>query len=155
MDQSRNFLESRTALVIVSALAMVLFLLTNLPWQLDDYDQAKQAFTSFEMIKEGHWLYQRTPHERVATKPPLIGWISSGIFSVTRSWAIAWRLPSLLSAIALSMLLFRADSVYGAVGGLKEQALRFSRQLETELLLLEPERQRDPAPGHGGADQQP
>jgi 4-amino-4-deoxy-L-arabinose transferase-like glycosyltransferase len=103
---------------IISVLAGALFLATNLPWQLDDYDQAKQAYTSFEMVKEGHWLYQHTPHERIATKPPLIGWISSGIFSVTRSWAIAWRLPSLLSAIALSILLFRAGSVYGAVAGL-------------------------------------
>jgi len=26
---------------------LCLFALTNLPWQLDDYDQAQQAFTSF------------------------------------------------------------------------------------------------------------
>ena len=105
--------------MVVSALAIVLFLITNLPWQLDDYDQAKQAFTSFEMIKEGHWLYQRTPHERVATKPPLIGWISAGLFVTTRSWDVAWRLPSLLAAGALSIFLFRAaTSAYGAFAGL-------------------------------------
>lgn len=103
---------------VVSALAAILFLTTNLPWQLDDYDQAKQAFTSFEMVKEGHWLYQRTPHERVATKPPLVGWISAGVFEMTRSWDLGWRLPSLGAAIALSIFLFRAGSVYGAAGGL-------------------------------------
>jgi 4-amino-4-deoxy-L-arabinose transferase-like glycosyltransferase len=97
---------------------MLLFLIANLPWQLDDYDQAKQAFTSFEMIKEGHWFYQRTPHERVATKPPLVGWISAGLFTLTRSWDMAWRLPSLLAAIALSILLFRsAAAVYGSIVG--------------------------------------
>jgi 4-amino-4-deoxy-L-arabinose transferase and related glycosyltransferases of PMT family len=90
-----------------------------LPWQLDDYDQAKQAFTSFEMIEEGHWFYQRTPREHVATKPPLVGWISAGVFSLTRLWDVAWRLPSLLAAIAISVLLFRAASLaYGAIAGL-------------------------------------
>ena len=113
-----SFLENTRAAWIVSAIALVLFLITNLPWQLDDYDQAKQAFTSFEMVKEGRWFYQHTPHERVATKPPLVGWISAGFFSLTRSWEIAWRLPSFLAAIAMSILLFRAArSAYGAIAG--------------------------------------
>jgi len=70
------------------------------------------------MVKEGHWLFQHTPHERIATKPPLVGWTSAAIFAVTRSWAIAWRLPSFAAAIALSILLFRAGKVYGAIGAL-------------------------------------
>src|ERR1700720_1540289 len=105
---AEEFLESKYTLWVVGTLAIILFLVTNLPWQLDDYDQAKQAFTSFEMIKEGHWFYQRTPHERVATKPPLVGWISAGTFAITRSWGVAWRLPSLLAALAISFILFRA-----------------------------------------------
>src|SRR4030095_13999386 len=101
------------------AIAIFLFLIGNLPWQLDDYDQAKQAFTSFEMIKEGHWFYQRAPQEHVATKPPLVGWISAGLFSLTRSWEVAWRLPSLLAAITIAILLFRTASVaYGKIAGL-------------------------------------
>src|SRR5207247_7398764 len=114
-----NLLQNKRTAWIVGALAILLFLVTNLPWQLDDYDQAKQAFTSFEMIKEGHWFYQQTPQERVATKPPLVGWISAGLFAMTRSWDVAWRLPSLLAAIAIAMLLFRAGtSAYGTVAGL-------------------------------------
>ena len=31
----------------LAVLMLVLFLVTNLPWQLDDYDQAKQAWTSY------------------------------------------------------------------------------------------------------------
>src|SRR4030095_8855247 len=66
------------------------------------------------MVKEGHWLYQQTPHERVATKPPLVGWISVALFTVTRSWEIAWRLPSLVAALALAVVLFRAaKEAYG------------------------------------------
>src|SRR5205085_2233411 len=103
----------------VAGLTMLLFAVANLPWQLDDYDQAKQAFTSFQMIKEGRWFYQQTPHEHVATKPPLVGWISAGLFEITGSWETAWRLPSFLGAIAIAMLLFRAaTSAYGAIPGL-------------------------------------
>ena len=111
-----SLLEDRRMLWIVATLIVVLFAIANLPWQLDDYDQAKQAFTSFEVVKEGHWLYQHTPHERVATKPPLVGWISAALFAVTRSWEIAWRLPSLVAALALAFVLFRAaKEAYGRI----------------------------------------
>lgn len=113
-----RFLESPVTRWSLFALAAVLFAIGNLPWQLDDYDQAKQAFTSFEMVERGHWFYQHTPNWWVATKPPLVGWISAGLFQVTRSWELAWRLPSLLAAVALLALLVRAASVYGAVAAL-------------------------------------
>src|SRR6266571_1780825 len=116
VNPAGSFVENTLAAWIVSAIAVVLFLITNLPWQLDDYDQAKQAVTSFEMVKEGHWFYQHTPHERVATKPPLVGWISAALFAVMRSWEIAWRLPSLVAALALAFVLFRAaKDAYGKV----------------------------------------
>jgi 4-amino-4-deoxy-L-arabinose transferase-like glycosyltransferase len=114
LDMARSLLENRRTFWVVAALIVTLFAIGNLPWQLDDYDQAKQAFTSFEMVKEGHWLYQHTPHERVATKPPLVGWISAAVFAVTRSWEIAWRLPSLAAALVLALVLFRAaKDAYG------------------------------------------
>src|SRR5947199_2394590 len=116
---TKTLLEDRRTLWFVAGLTVLLFAVANLPWQLDDYDQAKQAFTSFQMIKEGRWFYQQTPHEHVATKPPLVGWISAGLFAVTRSWDTAWRLPSFLAAIAIAMLLFRAaTSAYGTIPGL-------------------------------------
>jgi 4-amino-4-deoxy-L-arabinose transferase-like glycosyltransferase len=55
----------------------------------------------------------------VATKPPLVGWISSALFAVTRSWEIAWRLPALLAALALAIVLFRAaKDAYGEIAAL-------------------------------------
>jgi 4-amino-4-deoxy-L-arabinose transferase-like glycosyltransferase len=118
LDMTANLLEDRRSLWVIAAFVIVLFAVGNLPWQLDDYDQAKQAFTSFQMIKEGRWFYQQTPHEHVATKPPLVGWFSAGLFAITRSWDTAWRLPSFLAAIAITMLLFRAaTSAYGAIAG--------------------------------------
>jgi len=118
LDMTKNMLEDRRTLWIDAGITILLFLIANLPWQPDDDDQAKQAFTSFEMIKEGRWFYQQTPHEHVATKPPLVGWISAGLFTLIRSWEVAWRLPSLLAAIGLSILLFRsASSAYGTIAG--------------------------------------
>ena len=119
LDMTNSLLESRRTLWVVASLTFLLFAISNLPWQLDDYDQAKQAFTSFQMIKEGRWLYQQTPHENLATKPPLVGWVSAGLFGLTRSWDLAWRLPSFLAAVALAIFLFRAaSSAYGPVAGL-------------------------------------
>jgi hypothetical protein len=118
-SRAQTILSSKRTVWIIAAISVLLFVIGNLPWQLDDYDQAKQAFTSFQMIKEGHWFYQQTPHEHVATKPPLVAWISAGLFRLTQSWDVAWRLPSFLAAVALALLLFRsADSAYGLPAGL-------------------------------------
>src|SRR5213075_977157 len=70
------------------------------------------------MVERGHWFYQHTPNWWVATKPPLVGWMSAAIFGATRSWELAWRLPSFLSAIALVIFVFRAASVYGIIAAL-------------------------------------
>ncbi|PYI98196.1 MAG: hypothetical protein DME98_05430 [Verrucomicrobia bacterium] len=111
-----SVLEDQRTIWVVVAVIFLLFLIGNLPWQLDDYDQAKQAFTSFQMIKEARWFYPQTPHEHVATKPPLVGWVSTGLFGLTQSWELSWRLPSLLAAIALAIFLFRAaSSAYGPI----------------------------------------
>ena len=116
---TKSLLEDKRTVWLVAAVTILLFLIANLPWQLDDYDQAKQAFTSFEMIKEERWFYQQTPREHVATKPPLVGWVSAGLFALTGSWEVSWRLPSLLAAIALSILLFRSASfAYASIAGL-------------------------------------
>jgi 4-amino-4-deoxy-L-arabinose transferase-like glycosyltransferase len=90
-------------------LVLTLFLFRNLPWRLDDYDQAKQAFSSLEAVQAGHWWFQHTPGYRlVATKPPFIGWISAGFYGLLGgNWEFAWRLPSFLAALAILVLLWR------------------------------------------------
>ncbi len=116
---SGHWLERPGTKWAVLCLIAGFFVITNLPWTLDDYDQAKQAYTSFEMVGQGHWLYQHTPNESVATKPPLVGWISAGLFEVTRWWEMAWRLPSFAAALVLLWLAAReATEAYGVVGGL-------------------------------------
>src|SRR5689334_23976304 len=101
-------LNTKTIPWLLAAVLLVLFSITNLPWELDGYDQAKQAWTSYEMVTEGHWFYQRTSDDQgLATKPPLTGWVSAAIYEVTRSWDIAWRLPSLICGGLIAWLLFR------------------------------------------------
>jgi 4-amino-4-deoxy-L-arabinose transferase-like glycosyltransferase len=146
MDASwaKNLLESSRTAWVISAIIVCLFALTNLPWHLDDYDQARQAFTSFEMIKEGHWFFQRSPHDKIAQKPPLIGWASAAIFAMTRSWDLAWRLPSFLAAVALGIILFRAAmAAYGAAAalialgafGLNMLSVRLATLVRTDMPL--------------------
>ena len=128
-----NLLDRRATYWFVAALSIVLFAITNLPWHLDEYDQAKQAFTSFEMVKQGHWIYQHTPNGWVATKPPLVGWISAGFFAVTRSWDLAWRLPSFLASLAFLILIARAALAYGRAAAFVA-ACAFSLNLFTPRL---------------------
>src|SRR5688572_14253225 len=98
---------------------IALFVTRNLPWHLDDYDQAKQAFTSYEMINEGQWLYQHTPTGRVATKPPLSGWISAGLYPLT-GWDLAWRIPPFAAALVALIVLWKTGTRLfgGSTGGL-------------------------------------
>jgi 4-amino-4-deoxy-L-arabinose transferase-like glycosyltransferase len=79
----------------------------NLPWHLDNYDQAKQAYVSYEIARGGDWWYQHTPQGDTATKPPLAGWLSLPFYWITGSWDLAWRLPGYLCTLALLLLLGR------------------------------------------------
>ena len=66
------------------------------------------------MVGQGHWLYQHTPNESVATKPPLVGWVSAALFEVTRWWEGAWRIPSFAAGVVLLWLIARwATAAYG------------------------------------------
>src|ERR1700746_2283930 len=118
MTENR-LVDGRTTWAL-GVLMLILFSVTNLPWELDDYDQAKQAWTSYEMVTEGHWFYQRTSDDQgLATKPPLTGWISAATYEITRSWDVAWRLPSLVCAGLIAFLLLRSASRgYGNIAGL-------------------------------------
>jgi 4-amino-4-deoxy-L-arabinose transferase-like glycosyltransferase len=116
---AERLLENRATVLIVSLLTIVLFALGNLPWQLGDYDQAKQAFTSWQLVTASRSLYQTTPNGKVATKAPLVAWTSALLYKVTRWWEFAWRAPSFAAAVAIAAILWRrAGVISGALGGL-------------------------------------
>src|SRR5439155_17391923 len=119
LDMTKDLLDDKRTFWALGALMLVLFSVTNLPWELDGYDFFFKQKTAYEMVTEGHWFYQRTSDDQgLATKPPLTGWISAAIFMITRSWDVAWRLPSLLCAALIAFMLFRSASrAYGNVAG--------------------------------------
>jgi len=101
------------ALIFSAALCAV----GNLPWHLDNYDQAKQAFVAYEIAHGGDVFFQHTPRGRIATKPPLAGWISLPVFYATGSWDLAWRLPGYLAFLALALLVAAAGKNFWPEGG--------------------------------------
>ncbi|HEY5891888.1 MAG TPA: glycosyltransferase family 39 protein [Chthoniobacterales bacterium] len=116
----------------------------GLPWTLDDYDQAKQAYTSYEMVEAGNWWYQHNPRQTPATKPPLVGWASAGIHQLTGSWDVAWRLPSFAAAVAILFLLWNAGRhLAGDIGGFVATgafawnmlAIRLATLVRTDMVL--------------------
>ena len=116
--------------ILLLAAIIVLFAVRNLPWHLDDFDQAKQAYVSAEMIGDGHWWFQHTPAGRIATKPPLAGWISAGIYALGVGWEFAWRLPAFASALALLAMLWRSGrALAGSESGALIAAGAFSLNL--------------------------
>jgi 4-amino-4-deoxy-L-arabinose transferase-like glycosyltransferase len=129
------------------AIILLLFACRNLPWHLDDYDQAKQAFVSYQMVEEGRWLYQETPTGRIATKPPLQGWLSALIYVASGGiwWEFAWRLPPLAAALLILQTLWRTGGTLfgGNVGailaagtfGLNLYVPRLATLVRTDMLL--------------------
>nr|MDQ3624311.1 hypothetical protein [Verrucomicrobiota bacterium] len=139
------FGRAGTALLIV-AIAL-LCAVRNLPWHLDDKDQAKQAFVSHQMIGEGHWWFQHTPAGQIATKPPLAGWLSAGTYVLTgrQYWDLAWRLQGLLCAGLLLWLLWKAGDRLAGPGaggflaavpfGLHHFTPRLATLVRTDMML--------------------
>ena len=95
------------------ALLVLLIAVRNVPWRLDNFDQAKSAYISLEMLQgdaASRWWYPHLPGQfHLATKPPLAGWLSALLYQpCLGNWELAWRLPSLLAAFALTLALWRA-----------------------------------------------
>jgi 4-amino-4-deoxy-L-arabinose transferase-like glycosyltransferase len=147
--------QNRRMLLIVSMLTFVFFAVSNLPWNLDDYDQAKQAFVSFQMVGQQRWLYQTTPDEgtkasggrhsphHINSKPPAVAWVSAALYQLTRSWDFAWRFPSFVAALSLAVLVFRGARTFGdlpalyalAAFGLNLLSVRLATLVRTDMPL--------------------
>lgn len=136
--------EQRGFLTAVLALVLLIFATGNLPWHLDNYDQAKQAYVSFEIAKKDAFWFQHTPQGRYASKPPLMGWISAGLHAAGIPWDVAWRLPSFACALVLlgilmsegRRLLGQAGAVLAAAAfGLNLLSPRLATLLRTDMML--------------------
>ncbi len=148
MNRAATFLarvpESRPFFFGLLALVLLIFATGNLPWHLDNYDQAKQAFVSLEIAKTGELWFQHTPAGLSASKPPLLGWLSAGLRAAGLSWDLAWRLPSLLAALAILAALIREGraalgpagaTIAAAAFGLNLLTPRLATLVRTDMLL--------------------
>src|SRR5437764_8427766 len=147
--------QNRRMLLIVSILTVCFFSVSNVPWTLDDYDQAKQAFVSFQMVGQQRWLYQTTPDEgmgarggrhsshHINSKPPAVALVSAALYQITRSWDFAWRFPSFVAAITLAVLVVRGARIFGdlpalcalAAFGLNLLSVRLATLVRTDMPL--------------------
>jgi 4-amino-4-deoxy-L-arabinose transferase-like glycosyltransferase len=126
------------------AVLAALFAIANTPWHLDNYDQAKQAFVSYEIVKNAKWWHQTTPAGRTASKPPLAGWLSATVYLATGWWDLAWRLPGYVCAVVmLGMLAHEGGRLAGGAGvflasaayGLNLLTPRLATLVRTDMML--------------------
>ncbi len=138
LPESRGFFHGLIAFLVL------LFVASNLPWHLDNYDQAKQAYVAHEILKTGELWFQHTPQGRSASKPPLMGWISAAFQTLGVPPDFAWRLPSLLAALAVLALLVREGyatlgqagaTLAAAAFGLNLLTPRIATLVRTDMLL--------------------
>ena len=113
-DLLSGLVTSKVAKRVLFVLVLAICAVGNLPWHLDNYDQAKQAYISYEIARGGSWWYQHTPQRETATKPPLAGWLSLPFRWITGSWDLAWRLPGYLSTLVLLLILSHEASRRGS-----------------------------------------
>ena len=106
MQQDKSNLY-RVLLIATILLGITVFLwgLGNIPFL--SFNEARRAIPAANMIKDNDWLIPTLNGELYITKPPLLYWLSASIsqlFGIVNEWTA--RLPSALSAIATSMLVF-------------------------------------------------
>lgn len=141
---ARLAVSGPTTRKLIFGLIVILCAIGNLPWHLDNYDQAKQAYVSYEIAHGGSWWYQHTPRGDTATKPPLAGWISAGLASLSGNWDLAWRLPGFLCTLILLWLLAREGQrlwpeggalLAGCAFGLNLLTPRIATLVRTDMML--------------------
>ena len=111
------------------AFVLLIFAAGNLPWHLDNYDQAKQAYVALEISKTNAFWFQHTPQDRYASKPPLMGWASAALHAVGIPWDFAWRIPSFICGLALLVLLAREGRIVLGQAGATMAAAAFGLNL--------------------------
>ncbi len=66
------------------------------PWPSDE---PRFALVAHWMVTHGQWLFPHRGHELYADKPPVFFWLEAVSYLLTRSWRVAFLLPSLVSGL--------------------------------------------------------
>ncbi len=73
------------------------------PWPSDE---PRFALAAHWMIEHGQWLFPHRGHELYPDKPPVFMWSQALAYLLTRSWRVAFLLPSLLAALGSLVLVY-------------------------------------------------
>lgn len=73
------------------------------PWPSDE---PRFALVARWMVEHGQWLFPHRGHELYPDKPPVFMWMQALAYFITRSWRIAFLLPSLAAALGALALTY-------------------------------------------------
>src|SRR5688572_13657240 len=73
------------------------------PWPADE---PRFALIARDMVATGEWLIPRIGGDVYADKPPLYFWLIALMLEVTQSLRVAFLVPSLLSGIGCTLLVY-------------------------------------------------
>jgi 4-amino-4-deoxy-L-arabinose transferase-like glycosyltransferase len=73
------------------------------PWPSDE---PRFALVAHWMVAHGQWLFPHRGHELYADKPPVFFWLQALGYLLTRSWRVAFMLPSLLAGLGALALVY-------------------------------------------------
>ncbi|QRP64122.1 glycosyltransferase family 39 protein [Rhodanobacter sp. FDAARGOS 1247] len=73
------------------------------PWPSDE---PRFALVARWMVEHGQWLFPHRGHELYPDKPPVFMWLQALAYFLTRSWRVAFLLPSLVAALGALALVY-------------------------------------------------
>jgi 4-amino-4-deoxy-L-arabinose transferase-like glycosyltransferase len=73
------------------------------PWPSDE---PRFALVAHWTVEHGQWLFPHRGHELYPDKPPVFMWLQALAYLFTRSWRVAFLLPSLVAALGTLALVY-------------------------------------------------
>ncbi len=73
------------------------------PWPSDE---PRFTLAAKQMVESGDWLFPHRGSELYSDKPPMLMWTEAASYVLTRSWRVAFLLPSLLAALGTMLLVY-------------------------------------------------
>jgi 4-amino-4-deoxy-L-arabinose transferase-like glycosyltransferase len=73
------------------------------PWPSDE---PRFALVARLMVEHGQWLFPHRGHELYPDKPPVFMWLQALGYLITRSWRLAFLLPSLIAGLGALALVY-------------------------------------------------
>ena len=137
MDSKK--LSFRLWITLICALSSLVFLIRITgPTDLESYAQVLNIGYILDLMTQGHWLVQYDLENAIMSKPPLHTWLVAPFAALLGLNRLALALPSFLSVLALSLLVFKTGRQrFGELaGGLAAIAIVLAPTVAKQLTLV-------------------